>query len=645
MGAPSISNIPELDSNFFTPAELAVEKLKADELSWQKEKDIPAQRLSDFSLRSDNTFNKISIGEFFREKSDDIRKVIPNKSPEKTSDPVPLIDSFSNVSVPQIKESLSVTEIAKLLSEMSDDNPSKMISCLLKQKSGSKENITMNKENISPSKPTKLTTSYKTSLSPSSPQKSQTLSLNSTVLSKSSSDGESSAQLRQLEKSSSTLRSGSALSNLPEGKLPLETTRSQLIWGCVRLGKSVTQEFVLRNRSQHRLRVQITSNVVEFRILKDRNEGEGSNVLKMMIRPLESRTILVSFSPSAIGAYAATLSFTPIDSDLNQSKKQMIFLYGCGGHASVECCDIVKDPNGKFLLPLGNLTSQVSVTKSVICRNVGVVSGFVFACFESKSVCHFSSLSIEPNKFVLKPQQELRMNVSYTVGKDDLKYFHGSSMSDIIEIGMIKLYTGAEALRGRLKYLKNKAVANNLQVKPIVEELTDTFENEDIPKDVSKLKESVEGMKYLLQEITPREIVLIVERDLEATIVPNDDTSVFQTLCQDFSNITVIETHSKFKIEPASIILTPPIKTEDALLLINEKRSEVFFEAFVKLADVVKVKPSSGIVLPGETAVIKIVCKEGGKKSERCKVVIRADDEESEVDVKIVSVLNNAFKY
>lgn len=252
MGHTSVANSEELDSDCFVPAELAADKLKADELSWRKEKDIPVEHFTDFSQLNDNSSvqNKVSMGEFFQQRSEDIRELIPNGSPEKLRNPVPLVEC-SDLAQSDCKESLSVSQIVQLISEMNDDSPSSVISYLLKQK---------NKENIPPNK---STTSLKQTVSPGfatssldSTVKSTAISLNQSAR---SSERESDISLRtQHDKSLSSSRSGSALSSLPDGKLPIETTHSQLIWGCVRLWKSSTQEFVVRNRSQHRLRVQVS---------------------------------------------------------------------------------------------------------------------------------------------------------------------------------------------------------------------------------------------------------------------------------------------------------------------------------------------------------------------------------------------------
>lgn len=520
MGVGSSTNFEELDSNSFLPAEIAVEKLKADELSWRNEKDIPVDPVSYLSEFSEASLqNKVSMGEFFQQRSEDITNLIPNRSPEKRQDPVALVDSFNTTqTIPEqgSRESLSISKIAKLLSELDEkESPSRMISYLLNQ----------NKENVSPQTET---FSKSLLLSPNT-SKSSGISRNRSP----NRESDISPRMRH-DKSLSSLRSGSALSSLPDGKLPLETTRRQLIWGCVKLGKSSTQEFVLRNRSQHRLRVQIATDMMEFKILKDRNEGDAVTVAKMLIRPFESRTVSVVFCPSAPKAFAGKLRFMPID--LQQSKEQMIPMYGYGGHALVDfCTSIMKDPSGKFLLSLGDLTNKTTITKTVLCRNTGLLPGFVCAFFEPKSMCSFDSVSITPNKFIVKPKQELLMHVTYTATKEDIKYFYKATVTDVLEIGIIKLYTGAEALRGRLRRLMDQVSRQKLGVKSIVQELVTGFANEDIPGDVMELKDGVNGMKELMQQICMKEVIVTIEHDPEATIVPIDDTSIFQSLFQDLT--------------------------------------------------------------------------------------------------------------
>lgn len=236
MKLPNIS----VSSDTFTPAELAAEKLLADELSWRREKDIPGRRSEIFYNTADSVFDKISVSEFFRQKSDDISDIIPNRSPSpnKRHSPVPLVDntcSFTSVSSPGIKKSLSVSGIAKVLAEMNtEDSPNGIISLLCKQgkgrqSPGDKENTCLSTDDL----PTQM---QKTRRSISKESRHKSLS---PIGSFKSDATERSTTLA--EKSLTSLRSGSSLSNLPDGKLPIEASKTELSWGCTKLGKTAVQ--------------------------------------------------------------------------------------------------------------------------------------------------------------------------------------------------------------------------------------------------------------------------------------------------------------------------------------------------------------------------------------------------------------------
>lgn len=306
----------------------------------------------------------------------------------------------------------------------------------------------------------------------------------------------------------------------------------------------MTQEFVLRNRSQHRLKIQATTNTMDFKILKDRNEAEPYSSLKLLLHPQESRCVAVTFAPLHVGAAVAALNFTPVQADLHQSKKQLIHLFGYGGHAVVEVGNLTKDSSRKFLLMLDDLDGSTGVmTKRFVVHNTGVLPAFLYAIFEPRVMYSLSTVMITPSKIVLRPQQTREIAIRYTVTKEDVKYFSHVAFKDVTEMGSIKLYTGDEALRGRIRRLVRKAMNNRLEVNPIAKQLFECFENESIPEDVMRIKESLSSMRDLMQQLTVKEIVLNLDYDPEKTLVAMDETSLYQTLGQSSSDITVIDAH------------------------------------------------------------------------------------------------------
>lgn len=78
----------------FTPAELAGEKLLADEMSWRRAKDLPVDKKSvSLSETADSKFGSCSVGEFFREKCEPMDEIFSQISPERSRAPMPLVDS------------------------------------------------------------------------------------------------------------------------------------------------------------------------------------------------------------------------------------------------------------------------------------------------------------------------------------------------------------------------------------------------------------------------------------------------------------------------------------------------------------------------------------------------------------------------
>lgn len=602
------------DNSQFIPAEEAKDKLLADELSWRQEKELPVQDVP-FSPPKDEI--KMSMGEFFQQKTEDIRNIIGGESPEKLYDPQPLLSESNLQSVilddPKSKDSLSVTDIAHVLSDKRSTNT--IVSYLLNHGKSKKESLS-DKENESVEIP---------------------------YDSRESTGGFKTPPLVSLDKSLSSLRSGSSLSNLPDGKLPIQSSKAELIWGCVRVGKCVVKEFTLRNNSHNRLNIQATITGQDFKLVKSKYEVEMQTSMKIYLRGTESKAISVAFCPSKLAAAVGSLVFTPCDLELQQTKKQLIHLFGYGGHASLHVCDVTKDTAGKLWLSLGNLQQTTDLKASFTIQNTGVLPGFVNTDVISSSVILKPCVSVVPSRFVVKPQERTVVEVFYTPSKEDLIYFSKTSIKDIVELGIVKLTLGEECSRGRLNKLSEKAQQSNLEVIPIEEQLQKEFQNECIPSDLRFIKESVAAAKELRRELVYKEIILTLDCDNEQTLIA-DDSSNFFTLCRDdTANLTVVdvETHASLKIEPAAIILTPPIKFEDTLLVTCVSPHYTVFEASVTPKEHLTVTPAIKTMAPNETVLVRVSCrKEIEKDLEQFKIKFVTSNDVLEVDVKVVCIKN-----
>lgn len=287
----------KVDSIMFKPAEEAASMLLADELSWRRQNEIPINEQESF----DSDFiRQTSIGEFFRQKSDTL-SVFDSKSPPKEHKPIPLIESVEliNSEIDEVKKnkSLSISMIQKCL--QSEDTPRKAVNVLLKQTNepNTSQNLLEKKiEKVSPSvtKNLSYTSDRSDDFLKGMFDKENVDTLNTSTKNRLSLTGST---------TSPTSRSSSrALTSLPDGKLPIESTACELIWGCVKIDKCVTQEFSIRNRSSKRLGIQIAITGHDYKIRKDnRSDADLLSSTKVILHPHESKVIIVSFIPTRVG--------------------------------------------------------------------------------------------------------------------------------------------------------------------------------------------------------------------------------------------------------------------------------------------------------------------------------------------------------
>lgn len=286
----------EVDSLIFKPAEEAASMLLADELSWRKKNELP---IIEEGFSEANLSAKSSIGEFFRQRSDTL-SVLGAVSPTKPHKPIPLIDDSLINKVdfgeePKKNKSLSISAIQKCL--QSDDTPRKAADFLLKQSNEydfSRYLLEKKMEKVSPSmsKDSSCTSDPSEELLKCIFDKENVDTLNTSI-----------PKNRPGSNGSPTSRSSSrALTSLPDGKLPIESTASELIWGCVKTDKCVTQEFSIRNKSAKRLCIQMAVTGHDYKIRKDnRFEADLLSSTKVILHPFESKIIIVSFVPTRVG--------------------------------------------------------------------------------------------------------------------------------------------------------------------------------------------------------------------------------------------------------------------------------------------------------------------------------------------------------
>ncbi|XP_023023082.2 uncharacterized protein [Leptinotarsa decemlineata] len=634
----------DIPNSMFTPAEEAESMLRADELSWRLKNDLPGQ-VEQFS-QMDLSGGKVSVGEFFKKRSDTLSDFSAAKSPVKTKKPVPLINESEiyeedeeSVVDDISHKSLSISAIQQFLAQ-SEDTPRRAVDQLLKQ--GKKSDISLKSGDISI--PVSKNSSYTSSCSDNEAifcivDKENVNTLNVTP--------KDPHPLSPTSPSSSTTssRASSALTSLQNGKLPIETTKCDMIWGCLKIGKSETKDFLIRNRSSKRLGLKLSLSGQEFKIRKDnRLDSEPISSSKIILHPHEAKVLFVSFIPTKVGAAADELIFTSLDPNLVQTKKQCIRLFGYGGTGKVEFRNLTRDTTGKFWLPLGKLENQSVMTRSFNVRGSGVLSTFVHISFTSKDL---AKVSIVPDFFLLIPNEHKEVVVSYEFSSEDNKSLHKALVNtNIVELGSLSVTSGTEVDRGRLRRLYRKCCESGLSIDPLATTLKKELFGEVMPSDLVRLKESSEYWREIFKQFSRNEIVITIERDPDQTIIPqfSDESGLYQSLWQD--STVVVSDHTvvqQCRLEPPTIFLTPPSKTKDYLFFISDSNKKLHYQVTCDPKGL-ELEPKEGIIVPGEQIVISLAYPKAvvnGNKQYKVSVYVENDVFEADVKVMAISIGKN----
>lgn len=643
----------QVDSQLFSPAEVAASMLLADEISWRKKNEMPIT--DNFSQISNEnaSYRNLSVGAFFQQKSDTLSNFKMALSPTKSKNPIPLIDSSINCVEEQdcvrnrkSNKSLSISAINKLLADTAN-TPRKVTSYLLKQ--GQKLNESVSDQSSLPvSKNSSYTSNYSDNEAMRQivadkenidtqyiPQKETNLKRQSKAFSQPPSRPLSASSTRSLS---------SALSSLPDGKLPIESTKRELIWGCVKVDKCVTQDFLIRNRTSKQLCLQMSVAGYNFKIRKDsRQDREPLNSAKIILYPHESRAVIISFIPTKIGAAVDELNFTSVDPNLQHTKRQSIMLFGYGGFGKVDILNLTKDLTGKFWLSLGKLDNQNIIMQKLVVKNNGILPCFAHIRFSSKELLAFTNVSVTPSIFILCPNEQKEITLSFMLTVEDHRVLQRSAFSTamVTEIGSLQVISGTEVNRLRLRRQCRKSTENGLEIDPLSNILKEKIKGEVIPPDLYLFKEASGCLNDLLRLFTRDEVVLTIEQDPEVTLMPQypDESGMFHTLCQENTMLSLDSTmQASCKLEPTIVILTPPTKVTDILFLTSQCKKKLHFEV-VSNPEGLGISPKEGFIAPGQEMIISLFCPKLSVKEKMVfTVLVYVENEVFEATVKITFI-------
>ncbi|XP_019768936.2 uncharacterized protein LOC109543585 [Dendroctonus ponderosae] len=662
--ASRVGTNASLDSELFTPGELAQSRLIADELSWRKKNEIPlAPKQASFSDTCRPSMStSVTIGEFFQKGSDDLAELLA-PSPEKNQ-PVALWEPSIRPSVAEQLEasnsasnasagaSLSVSAIQRLLFEGTQDN---IIEYLLKQsRNPSKKSSDPGKASESFSLPVSQNISCTSSLSdneavefPVAARLADDVADKQIVCPKNQTFT-SGSQKTQPSSAEEPPRSSSSLSSLPNGKLPIDSTVTELVWGCVKVDRSVTKQFLLRNKTPKTLRLQCCLSSHEFKIRKDiRSDSDQLTACKFVLHGHESRPLIISFTPTKIGAAFDELVFTPLDADLKQTKKQCVRLWGYGGYVCSEYHNVSRDNTGKYWMSLGRMDNRVQMNQSFTIKNTGNIPSFTYIKVVPKNLVTFTSLKVEPNLFVLLPSEERIIRITYIPNAKDCRILKQNlNVLPVVDIGKLEIVSGAEANRFRLRRLKRKCLDKRLTVDALTSMLSEPIQGEIYSSEFAMFRENTSAISDILENVNVKEMLVTIEQDPNQTLVAEcpDDSVVFQSLWEQATFVGDAATVPRisFRMEPPSLMLFQS-KPEDSLFLLSEANETLSYTVSSTPIGLL-IRPTRGEIAPGDTAELKVKLPNNVNHSQfTVRVYVGSDQLESEVKILKVGSSQRRF--
>lgn len=255
--------------------------------------------------------------------------------------------------------------------------------------------------------------------------------------------------------------------NFVTGYLPLKSTHNELSWHSVKLRKTATKTFQIKNTSAKRLIIRVILDGPGFNFETTEANGRGT----VTLQPNEVRTLSLIFNPTVLGPAIGNLIFQPpiefcaagggcaTMSNINSKvTKRVVRLYGYGGHVAMSYERLQQGPVGNKFLPLGNLCNLSKVfEETFIIRNKGNLTGFAAVMLENKTVgksMFDRAISICPDKVLIPPNSAVKIKVSFQPSNADMKEMlkiHRNQ--EVIAVGNILVVTGDEPTRCRIKRL------------------------------------------------------------------------------------------------------------------------------------------------------------------------------------------------
>ncbi|XP_044730497.1 uncharacterized protein LOC123293676 isoform X2 [Chrysoperla carnea] len=427
-------------------------------------------------------------------------------------------------------------------------------------------------------------------------------------------------------------------------KLPIEATKIEMIWGCCKVGKSTSNEIVIRNRSNNRFKfiAEIKESAFKFQ-----NNAESTQNMNVVLQGNESRTLTVIFTPNRVGAIRGTIQF----SSSVGSQTKNVRLYGYGGHTKIDLMGVSKDTSDRIWFMLGYYDTENSVMESsFLVRNTGVTPGFIYLKPTHTSLLSTDDpdLNISPKNLVILPGETKKIYISFDPRRNFKKMFENK---DVCQIGTVNIYLGPEPTRFRIRNLLNRLKLNGdkSQFKNLDECLNIDYEDEKIPADISICrKESPGAINSLACDVETRILNVVVEKNFENSrlmAADIDETCIYQSLCVD--QTTIMEntlmpstqnvrrfSHNKCFVEPETLNFVKPSKVHNTFVIVSQHSRPMQYQILCKCPNL-QVCPMEGIISASGSSTVSVILGTDRSQVVAGTIMVYVENEVFTINVKI----------
>lgn len=296
------------------------------------------------------------------------------------------------------------------------------------------------------------------------------------------------------------------------------------------------------------------------------------------------------------------------------------------------------------------MDNKVLMEQRFTIKNTGNLPSFAYLKVATKQLQQlsiFTNLRVEPGIFILLPNEEKIVTVTYIPTAKDCRYIKQNSNLQVMDIGKLEIITGAEVNRARLKRLYWKCIEKDLTVDDLTRVLAGRVLGEVLPSDLGKFKETPSAIASLLESFKKEEMIVTIEQDPNQTLVPEcpEDSVVYESLCSENTRLiddTIM--NNSCRLEPSCVVLFPPTKAEDSLFLISEATKKLRFELVISPPAGLNVSPTIGEICPGETTEFKIKLLKSPSEP-HFKITVYVENDFFVAEVKVLNVKSRQNRF